>query len=51
MHARRPAGDGVDLPDYVEQELLSVNEWSRPGTELRSIGGADGPTEILVTAG
>ena len=35
----RPAGDGVALPDYVEQDLLSVNEWSRPGTELRSIRG------------
>ena len=36
---RRPAGDGVDLPDYVRQDLLTVNEWSRPGTELRTIDG------------
>ena len=36
---RRPAGDGADLPDYVEQDLLTVNEWSRPGTELRTIDG------------
>ena len=29
----------VAVPDYVEQELLSINEWSRPGTELRTIRG------------
>ena len=32
-------GEGVALPDYVESALLTVNPWSRPGTELKEIGG------------
>ena len=32
-------GEGVDLPDYVEADLLPVNEWSRPGTPLEDIDG------------
>ena len=27
------------MPDYVEQDFLTVNEWSRPGTELEHING------------
>ncbi len=30
-------GEGVKLPDYVEEDYLTVNPWSRPGTELRKI--------------
>jgi len=30
---------GVELPDYVEPDLLPVNEYSRPGTYLREING------------
>ena len=26
--------DGVELPAYVEQEYLSINPYSRPGTPL-----------------
>lgn len=32
-------GAGVKLPDYVTEDLLSVNPWSRPGTELKKING------------
>lgn len=32
-------GDGADLPDYVEEDLLPVNRWSRPGTPLEEISG------------
>ena len=32
-------GENVALPDYVEQDLLPVNEWSRPGTPLEEIDG------------
>lgn len=32
-------GEGVALPDYVQQDLLPVNEWSRPGTPLEEIRG------------
>ena len=32
-------GDGVDTPDYVEKDYLTVNEWSRPGTALEDIHG------------
>lgn len=27
------------LPDYVERELLTVNEWSRPGEPLKKVQG------------
>ena len=32
-------GAGVALPDYVTEDLLTVNPYSRPGTELRKISG------------
>ena len=32
-------GQDVVLPDYVEQDLLPVNDWSRPGTPLEEIRG------------
>lgn len=32
-------GEHVALPSYVEQDLLPINEWSRPGTELEGIRG------------
>ena len=32
-------GEGVAVPDYVEQDLLPVNEWSRPGLPLEEING------------
>ena len=32
-------GDGVEVPDYVEKDYLTVNEWSRPGVELEEING------------
>ena len=32
-------GAGVEVPEYVEQALLPVNEWSRPGTALEKIDG------------
>lgn len=39
----RPAADpefiDEDLPEYVERDLLSVNEWSRPGTPLEAVNG------------
>ena len=36
---RGPAAEDVAVPDYVEQDFLTVNEWSRPGTELEHING------------
>lgn len=36
---RGPDGKGVAVPDYVEQDLLPVNQWSRPGTTLEDIDG------------
>lgn len=39
----RPAADpeAIDenLPEYVERDLLTVNEWSRPGTPLETVSG------------
>ena len=32
-------GEDIEVPDYVEQDYLTVNEWSRPGTELEKIDG------------
>lgn len=32
-------GQEIEVPDYVEQDYLTVNEWSRPGTELEEING------------
>ena len=36
---RGPEAEDVSVPDYVEQDFLTVNEWSRPGTELEHING------------
>ena len=36
---RGPDGEGVAVPDYVEQDLLPMNQWSRPGTTLERING------------
>ncbi len=38
FHQELP-GSGVELPDYVEEQLIPVNEWSRPGDELKDIRG------------
>lgn len=32
-------GEDVAVPDYVTEDLLPVNEWSRPGTPLKKIDG------------
>ena len=32
-------GESVTLPEYVEQDFLTVNPYSRPGTELKKIDG------------
>ena len=32
-------GEGVEVPDYVQPDLLPVNPWSRPGTPLEEIQG------------
>ena len=32
-------GEDIAVPDYVEQDFLTVHEWSRPGTELENING------------
>lgn len=37
--SRGPAAENVKLPDYVTEDLLTKNPWSRPGTELESIKG------------
>lgn len=34
-----PDPEGVTPPDYVEEALLPVNKWSRPGTELKNVNG------------
>ena len=38
LTAGPPAEDTV-LPDYVTEDLLTVNQWSRPGTPLEEING------------
>ena len=30
-------GEDIAVPDYVEQDYIPVNEWSRPGTPLEDI--------------
>lgn len=37
--ARGLPGEDVEVPAYVEQAYIPVNEWSRPGTELEKIDG------------
>ena len=32
-------GEDVEVPDYVTEDLLTVNPWSRPGTPLEKIDG------------
>ncbi|MDO4314989.1 MAG: peptidoglycan recognition family protein [Oscillospiraceae bacterium] len=32
-------GEDIEVPDYVRKDYLTVNEWSRPGTELEEING------------
>lgn len=34
-----PAEAEEDLPEYVEQEFLDINPWSRPGTPLEEVRG------------
>lgn len=34
-----PPAEDVPVPDYVEKDYLTVNEWSRPGEELKKIRG------------
>lgn len=36
---RAPSAENVNVPDYVQKDYLTVNEWSRPGTELETIKG------------
>ena len=36
---RGPQAEDVPVPDYVEKDYLTVNPYSRPGTELESIQG------------
>ena len=31
--------EGVEVPDYVRQDFLTVNPWSRPGTPLEKVDG------------
>lgn len=32
-------GEDIEVPDYIQKDYLTVNEWSRPGTELEKING------------
>ena len=34
---RGPDAEDVPVPDYVEQDYIPVNDWSRPGTPLEDI--------------
>lgn len=34
-----PEAEGVEVPEYVEPDLLPLNPWSRPGDTLESISG------------
>ena len=34
-----PPAEDVPVPDYVERDYLTVNEWSRPGEALKKIRG------------
>lgn len=36
---RAPDPRDVEAPDYVQEDFLTVNEWSRPGTELEAVNG------------
>ena len=39
LRGRGPEADGVAVPDYVTEDFLPQNRWSRPGTELTEING------------
>ena len=39
LTGRTPSAENVAVPDYVREELLTVNEWSRPGDPLKEIRG------------
>ena len=39
LSGRRLPGERVEIPEDVEQALLTVNKWSRPGDPLRKING------------
>ena len=39
LRDRGPEAKDIPVPDYVEQDYLTVNEWSRPGTPLEKIDG------------
>ncbi|MCF2663670.1 N-acetylmuramoyl-L-alanine amidase [Oscillibacter valericigenes] len=39
LRDRGPEAKDIPVPDYVEQDYLTVNEWSRPGTPLEEISG------------
>lgn len=34
-----PPAEEISVPDYVERDYLTVNEWSRPGEALKKIKG------------
>ena len=34
-------GEEIEVPDYVEKDYLTVNEWSRPGTGLELVAFGD----------
>ena len=36
---RGPDGEGIAVPDYVDEDLLPLNQWSRPGIALERIQG------------
>ena len=39
VFSRKPEADGVMVPDYVTENLLPANRYSRPGYELTDING------------
>lgn len=39
LSGRAPDPGDVTVPDYVRKDYLTVNEWSRPGTELEKVNG------------
>ena len=39
LSSRGLPGEDVAVPDYVQQDFLTVNPWSRPGTPLEKIDG------------
>ena len=39
LTGKAPSAEDVAVPDYVTKDLLTVNEWSRPGDSLKEIQG------------